>query len=110
MKAVLGRHLYARLVSRHRGEFALLNYYARPRAEGARIWNPLHERANHFQMTADLAREPGANVIVASSDRLDAARSFAHWRALGTVEVPLYPDHSLRLYLYRGEGFGGYRP
>lgn len=108
VKAVLARHPDARLVSRHRGEFALLDYYARPYADGARIWNPGQQRSNHFQLTADLAGERGANVIVATTEPLDAARSFERWRSLGQVTVPLYPGDPLRLYLYRGERFRGY--
>jgi 4-amino-4-deoxy-L-arabinose transferase-like glycosyltransferase len=109
---VLATHPDARLASLDRGEFALLNYYVRPHPGGMRIWNPKRQRQNHFHLAADMSQDLGANFIFATTHPMDdaAAWSFERWEKIGQVIVPLYPDYQLKLYLYRGDRFRGYRP
>jgi hypothetical protein len=75
-----------------------------------RIWNPAGGIRSHFDLVADMKAEIGANFIVASLYPLDKTPrpSFSRWRMLGTVDVPLYRDEGLRLYVYQGDRFRGY--
>lgn len=109
---ILAQYPRAQLASRERGEFALLHYYVRPHPDRMCIWNPEGGRRNQFHLNADIRQARGASFIIATTHPMDAtaARSFEQWAALGQVSVPLYPDYQLRLYLYKGERFLGYRP
>lgn len=109
---VLARHPGARLAVSARDEFALLSYYVRPFPHSVRIWNPEGRRQNHFHLVADIKGDIGASFLFAVRNRLDGAtaQSFDRWTELGEVTVPLYPDYSLTLHLYRGDRFRGYRP
>lgn len=110
VRRALAENPDARLAVLDRSEFALLHYYARPKPGTIRIWNPEGQNQNHFHLRADMKQDVGANFVFATTHRLDDApvRSFENWTELGTVTVPLYPEHSLKLYLYRGNGFKGY--
>jgi 4-amino-4-deoxy-L-arabinose transferase-like glycosyltransferase len=112
LRALLARHPGATLAVTARDEFALLAYYTRPPDGRVRIWNPQRYRANHFHLVADAGRDVGADFLFATRQQLgDApAAAFERWTALGCIRVALYPHDDLTLYLYRGQGFKGYRP
>ncbi|MDB5791952.1 MAG: hypothetical protein JWQ80_1976 [Massilia sp.] len=108
----LARHPDATLTVATREEFALLGYYAHPRAGRLLIWNPEGRAANHFHLVADAGKDLGGNFLFATRQRLGEtpAAAFERWTSLGSVSVPLYRRDCLTLYLYQGEHFKGYRP
>ncbi|RZI40845.1 glycosyltransferase family 39 protein [Herbaspirillum sp. HC18] len=110
VRQVLAENPETRLAVTDRSEFALLDYYVRPHPDRMRIWNPEGARQNHFHLVADIRQDAGASFILVARNPLgDApAAAFERWSALGTVSVPLYPDFSLTLHLYRGDRFKGY--
>jgi hypothetical protein len=93
-----------------RDEFSLLGYYAGLYPERLRIWNPESKRQNHFHLFSDMKQDMNQNFIFATQHPLDnsIAHSFKSWQAIGTIQIPVYSDLNLRLYLYRGIAFKGY--
>ena len=109
---VLAANPGTHLAVTERTDFALLAYYARPHTDGMRIWNPHGDKLNQYELFNDIKPAVGQSFIFVKDRPLDSAIAsrFQRWTALGQLNVPLYPDFTLTLYLYRGDQFKGYQP
>ena len=101
-------HPDAVLMSDDRKEMAELIYYVRPRHAAA--WNPAHTLRDHYQLTTDLNRYVGKDVIFVT-DRPsidDVARRFESSRRLAKIVIPIYKDYTMVYYVYYLKHFKGY--
>ena len=99
------------VVSNSRLLLANAEYYlSKPRPRLA-AWDSNGEVDNHYELKANLRNHPGADVLFIARNPLPDAtlQRFAGTRELAPVEVPIYSDLTRRLYVYKLDGFKGYK-
>jgi 4-amino-4-deoxy-L-arabinose transferase-like glycosyltransferase len=74
-------------------------------------WNPKGQVMDHYQLTTRLEDYPGRPFLYVSREALgeDVLGRFAHATLLGQVDVAVHRDLHRRAFVYRLEGFKGYR-
>ncbi|MEF3191655.1 MAG: glycosyltransferase family 39 protein [Campylobacterales bacterium] len=96
------------VASDDRTVIAQLSYYARPIEPYA--WNPGHLVRNHYELTTDLNRHIGGNLllITKSATSADLATYAERVEELDDLVVMIYPDYGLHYKIFVLYGFKGY--
>ena len=86
-------------------------YYVQPHPFDAHIWNPAGYMENHYHMVADAKQLLGRNLLYVSQEAAgeEVSSRFARWQEVAILRVRVYADWTLRLHVYAGDGFKGYR-
>lgn len=105
---MLASHPGAVLLMEDRMDLATMIYQARPAAWAK--WNPAGRVRDHWDLTADVLRYPGASFLLVTPNPKpdDIAGRFARSTPLGTAGRPLYRDLDRTHHLFMLEGFRGY--
>ena len=96
------------LMGDDRKVLAELIFYVRPRH--AVEWNPAHTLRDHYQLTTDLNRLVGRDVIFVT-DRPsigDVAKRFESTKRMAKIVIPIYKDYTMVYYVYYLKHFKGY--
>ncbi len=104
------RHPQALLLADRRDILSELAYYQRP----ARVlsWNPHHALRHHFDLTTDLAPWRGHDFLFVArhAPGPELTARFQRAEPLAVVEIPAWPDRTLRFHLTLLHDFRGYAP
>jgi hypothetical protein len=105
---VLARHPGAILLMEDRMDLATLIHVAGPQAWAK--WNPGSRIRDHWDLTANADRFPGARFVLATpnANPADILSRFERVTLLGTAGARVYPDVDRTHHLFLLEGFKGY--
>ena len=99
------------VVSNSRLLLANMHYYSETPRPQIRAWNSNQLIDNHYELVADLGGQSGADVFFLARNPLgeEVLERFDNSVQLAPIQVPVYADLTRQLYIYRLDGFKGYR-
>jgi hypothetical protein len=99
------------VVSNSRLLLANVHYYSETPRPQIRAWNSNELIDNHYELVADLGAQLGSDVFFLARNPLgeEVLERFDNSVQLAPIKVPVYADLTRQLYIYRLDGFKGYR-
>ena len=98
----------------HRRELSYLMYYLQPllNIDKVAVWNPQGQVRSQFDMRADLAGYPSANVIYVTDDEfpVEYHSAFERVEYVRKIHIPIYKGVERSYHVYRLYQFKGYPP